>query len=143
MLKQVNKFLVAAVLSCILSIPGAAFAVTDTTPIKDISQNSNIELIEQDVHVEDSDIEPIDTGKLKQSVVPDPSKEGKKVVGLFLKTMAAVAFCVVLLYAILLFVKKYYFVNFSGNESEELESLDLSTPNNRNDALKSFLNRTK
>jgi len=142
-LKQVYNFFIAAVLICFLSINPIAFAVEDTDSVtKEISQNNDIELIHNDIHVEDSNISPMSTGTIKESVVPDPSKEGKKVFGLFLKTMVAVGFSVILLYFILLFVKRYY-SNVFNNESEELEDLDLSTPNNKNDALKSFLNRTR
>jgi len=106
-------------------------------------QKEGIELIQNDVQVEDSEIEPINTESVKKSVVPDTSKEGKKIIGLFLKSMVALAFCILTIYLILLFIKRYYYSSSVLSESEEFESLDLSTPNNKNDALKSFLNRTK
>ena len=119
-------------------------AQTDSIPVRqDVSQNDEIELIEDNVHVEDANIEPINTSKVKQSVVPDSSKESKKVIGLFFKTMMAVLISTAILFILLLFIKKFYYNNFQNYESEELDSLDLSTPNNKNDALKSFLNRTK
>ena len=120
-------------------------AEENTIPVEhDISQNGEgIEFVHQQVHVEDSNVKPISTGNIKESVIPDPSKEGKKVVGLFLKTMAGVLFCTILIYLILLLVKKYHKGTFTDAEYDELDTLDLSTPNNRNDALKSFLNRTK
>ena len=143
--KQVHSFLAIIILSCFLLTPSVVFGVGEEDLItKDFSKNSDIELVQHDVHVDEVETEPIDTSAVKKNVVPDVSKEGKKVIGLFLKTMVGVGFCAVLLYIILFFAKKYYFKNYSpDDDSEELEHLDLSTPNNRNDALKSFLNRTK
>ncbi len=145
MLKQMHKFFLFVVITCFLLSSSAVFALDDTIPVaQDITQNGEgVELIHNDVHVEDSDIEPISTGNIKDSVVPDPSKEGKKVVGLFFKTMAGVLFCTILIYLMLLIYKKFQAGSFSNAEYDELDTLDLSTPNNRNDALKSFLNRTK
>ncbi len=155
MLKQVHKFLTALIIGCFLLTPSIVCAVDEVSdaaqdktaeeiPVsRGISQKGDVELIQNDVKVEDSDIEPINTGKIKESVVPDPNKEGKKVIGLFLKTMIAVLFCAVILYFILLFVKKYYAGSFFSSDSEDLDDFDLSTPNSKNDALKSFLNKTK
>ncbi len=158
MLKQVHKILTTLVIGCFLLTPSITYAVDDIQDAalktqneasdeisvsRGISQQGDVELIQNDINVEDLDVEPISTGKLKESVVPDPNKEGKKVIGLFLKTMVAVLVCAVLLYFILLFVKRFYSSSFVDSESEELDSFDLSTPNNKNDALKSFLNKTK
>ena len=144
MLIKPRKLFIAFVLFCFFIFPSVAIAQTGDIPVaQEVSQNNQTEIIEDSMHVEDSDIEPINTNKLKQTVVPDPSKEGKKVVGLFLKTMMAVLLCTIILYFILLFVKKFYYNGFYNQDSEELDNLDLSTPNSRNDALKSFLNRTK
>ena len=155
MLKQVHKFLTALVIGCFLLTPSIVCAVDDISdtaqdktaeeiPVsRGISQQGDVELIQNDIKVEDLNVEPINTGKIKESVVPDPNKEGKKVIGLFLKTMIAVVFCAILLYIILFFVKKYYASSFTSSDSEELDDFDLSTPNNKNDALKSFLNKTK
>jgi len=142
--KLPNSFIIAIIFGCFLISPSFVMAQNDTIPVAaDISQTNETELIHQDINVRDSDIEPINTGSLKKSIVPDSNKEGKKVIGLFLKTMAAVIFSAILLYFILLFTKKHYFKFFSNAEYEELDDFDLSTPNNKNDALKSFLNRTK
>ena len=144
MLKLLHSFLSAIVIGCFLISPSIALAENDNIPVAaDISQPNETELIQQNIHIEDSDIEPISTGKLKDSVVPDANREGKKVIGLFLKTMFAVLFSAILLYLILLFSKKFYPGAFMGSDYEELDNLDLSTPNNKNDALKSFLKRTK
>lgn len=144
MLKLLHSFLTAVIIGCFLAFPSAVLAENDNIPVAaDISQPNETELIHQDIHVEDADIQPINTGKLKDSVIPDAHREGKKVIGLFIKTMVAVLFSAILLYFILFFVKKYRFGLFSNSEYEELDNLDLSTPNNKNDALKSFLKRTK
>ncbi len=143
MLKQVHKYIVFALLFCNLFfisffvIENSAFAVVDS------GSSSQMELIENDVSVKDLDIDPINTEKVKKSVVPDAKKEGKRVIMLFLKTMMAVAFCSAIIYVVLLFVKKFYGSAFVSNDYDEFETLDLSTPANKIDALKSFLNRTK
>lgn len=99
---------------------------------------------QEQVKVKDLDIDPLDTVSLRKSVVPDPKQEGKKVIGLFLKTMLAVAFCAILLYIILYFVKKFYGDYFISKEyNKEVENLDLSTPETKEEAFRNFLNRTK
>ena len=145
MQKLIHSIFAGLILGCFLLTPSIVLAQTDTIPVaRDISsKNGEVELIQNEVSVQDLDIEPINTKKVKDTVIPDPSKEGKKVIGLFLKTMVAVGFCAVILYFILLFVKKFYSSAFVNTESEELENLYLSTPNNKQDALKSFLNRTR
>ena len=104
---------------------------------------SEMELVQNEVKVQDNQTKPINTSKVDKTVVPDPSKEGKKVMWLFLKAMLAVGFCSILLYLILLFTKKFYSSAFTQNDAQELENLDLSTPNSRQESLRSFLNRTK
>ena len=143
MLKQLHKIFLYAILICSLSFPSVVYAVNEPYSADKNGQKEGIELIQNDVQVEDSEIEPINTESVKKSVVPDTSKEGKKIIGLFLKSMVALAFCILTIYLILLFIKRYYYSSSVLSESEEFESLDLSTPNNKNDALKSFLNRTK
>lgn len=106
-------------------------------------KGEQMELIQNEVNVKDLDIDPINTKKVKQSVVPDTKKESKKIMMLFLKTMAAVAFCTVIIYIILLFVKKFYSSAFVNQEVDEYENLDLATPNTKEEALKNFLNRVK
>lgn len=109
------------------------------------SQNNNqMELIQNNVQINDLDIEPINVNEVKKTVVPDTKEEGKKVINLFLRAMAGVVICAVILYFVLLFVKKYYGSAFVNTDyDEDFESLDLATPNNKQDALKSFLNRTR
>ena len=136
MLKRLNKIIVYGCFICCLTlnsiaiVQNPAYALTNSTS-------------QEQVNVKDIDNEPLNTQKVKQSVVPDTKKEGKKLIGLFLKTMAGVAFSAVLLYVILVFVKKYYGSAFVNNDFEAFESLDLATPQDKQEALKSFLNRTK
>ena len=146
MLKQLHKLFLIAIIGCFLYTPQVVFAESGVpSEVQGVSQNNGSLAIQHDILTEDAHTGPLDTGTIKESVVPDPSKEGKKVVGLFLKTMIAVIFCSAILFVVLFFLKKNYAELFikPKEESEELDNLDLSTPNSRNDALKSFLNRTK
>ena len=116
-----------------------------TIPVaRDISEDGGMEFV-QDVQldIDDPEIEPINTKKVKDTVVPNPNQEGKKIIGLFIKTMTITALCVIIIYSILVFIKKFYASAFISQDNEELENLDLSSPQNKQDALRSFLNRTK
>ncbi len=124
-----------------LSTPVLA-EISPEVPLPNQNQNK-MELIQHDVKVNDLDIEPLNANEVKKNVVPDAKQEGKKVIGLFLKTMMAVAFCAIILYVILVFVKKFYGSAFVNQEYDDFEAIDLSAPQTKQDALKSFLNRTK
>ena len=110
-----------------------------------VVQESSQEIITGDnTNVADLDIDPINTDKVKKSVVPDTKREIKKVIGLFMKTMVSVAFCIVLVFVILIFVRKYYGSAFAQSaDDDEYDNLELTTPDDKTSALKSFLNRTK
>ncbi len=140
-----NRFLIVVCFLSFLSNPIFALGRNDTIPVtREISNtNGQMELIQNEVNVKDIDIDPLDTKKLKNAVVPDAKKESKKVAMLFLKTMLAVVISAVLLYLILLFVRKFYKSAFVDNLSDEYENLDLATPQTKQDALRSFLNRIK
>ncbi len=138
MLKQINKIFV--LLYIVFSFAFCPVVVADT-PKEAQTPTDKMELIQNDVRVNDLDIEPINVQDVKKDVIPDPHKESKKVMALFLKTMLGVAICAVILYIVLLFIKKFYSSAFVVEE-DEYENLDLSTPNNKQDALKSFLNRS-
>ncbi len=142
MQKQVLKLFLTICLAGFLSLANPAFA-TKFPQNAQVFDKTSMELIQNDVNVKDLDINPIDTDAVQKSVVPDPKSEGKKVFALFLKTMMLSAICALLLYVILLFVKKFYASAFVTQEPQEFEELDLTTPDNKQDALKSFLNRTK
>ena len=124
-----------------LSTPVLA-EISSEAPLPNQNQNK-MELIQHDVKVNELYIEPLNANEVKKNVVPDAKQEGKKVIGLFLKTMMAVAFCAIILYVILVFVKKFYGSAFVNQEYDDFEAIDLSAPQTKQDALKSFLNRTK
>ena len=136
MLKQLNRLVLTIVAVCFLTFPSVATAQND--------YNQSVGVIHSDIKVNDLDLEPINTQEVKKTVVPDTQKEGKKVFALFLRTMSGVLFSIIVLYLVLVFIKKYHGSAFVNPDDEEyFEAFDLSTPDNRQDALKSFLNRTK
>ena len=138
--KQLHSFILSVIIICFLSVP-IAFGEEQTNSLQDSVPKEDVEYVQNNIR--DTNLEPMNTESIKKSVIPDPAKEGKKVIGLFIKMMMAVAFSALLIYALLLLVKKYYPVSFSAPENDDYENLDLSTPGSKNDALKSFLNRTK
>ena len=142
MQKQALKLFLMICLASFLMMGNSAFAAKFPQNAQ-IFDKTSMELIQNDIQVKDLDINPIDTDAVQKSVVPDPKSEGKKVFALFIKTMMLSAICALLLYIILLFVKKFYASAFVTQEPQEFEELDLTTPDNKQDALKSFLNRTK
>lgn len=143
MLKKLHKFLFITSLLSFLALAPYASAKNDVIAFESITPEQ-MKLIQQDVKVNDLDIEPINTQEVKKNVVPDTKSEGKKVFAYFLRAMLGVVFCSIIVYLVLVFVKKYYGSAFVNPEEEEyFEAFDLSTPKTKQDALKSFLNRTK
>ena len=143
MLKNLHKFFYIIALMCVLGVNQPILADVNTNALKNTTAEQ-MNFVQKDIKVNDLDIEPINTQSVKREVVPDTHKEGKKVVAYFLRVMLAVAFCSIILYVILVFVKKYYGSAFVNSQDEEyFEAFDLSTPNTKQDALKVFLNRTK
>lgn len=140
MLKRLRKNIIFLFCLCILFSP-VCFGLSENELAK--VEKPPIELIQKDVKVNDLDIEPINTKKVKDGVVPNTKQEGKKVLQLFLKTMLAVAISAILLNVILIFVKRFYGSAFVSQDYDDYEELDLTTPNTKQDALKAFLNRTK
>ena len=142
MLKRLHKIAFIICTICFLGLSSWAHTDVNTAALKNITAEQ-MNFVSQDVKVDDLDIEPINTQALKKDIVPDTHKEGKKVLKYFLRAMLGVAFCSIILYLILVFVKKYYGSAFVNHEEEYFEAFDLSTPDNKQDALKTFLNRTK
>ena len=143
MLKKAHKIVYIICAICFLAFSPIALADKNEAALKNTTAEQ-MNFVAQDVKVNDLDIEPINTQALKKEVVPDTKKEGKKVFAYFLRAMLGVAFCSIILYLILVFVKRYYGSAFVNPEEEEyFEAFDLSTPNSKQDALKAFLNRTK
>ena len=146
MQKQAKKHIVFVAISLFLMSP-VSFALNNEANIpvvQDTSVNSRLDVAHKRVQVKHLDVEPMNTEKVKKTVVPDAKQEGKKVIGLFLKVMSGVMICSIFLYFVLLLVKKYYGSAFMAQEyEEEFEIYNLTSPSNKVDALKSFLNRTK
>lgn len=145
MLKQVLKTFFVILSVCFLSF-GTVLAEPEDIPVipEALIEDEKMELVQNDIKIDDLEIEPIDTKKVKDNIIPDTKKEGKKVIGLFLKTMVAVALSAIILYFILIFVRKFYSNSFTSKESmEEIETLDLATPNTKQEAFRIFLNKSK
>ena len=140
MLKRLHKIFLFVCLICCLALNPIVVA---QNPTNNIQTGQEVNFANSDINVKDLDIEPLNTQKVKQSVVPDTNKEGKKVIGLFLKVMAGVAFSAIILYVILVFVKRFYGSAFIEGDADSYESFNLATPNSKQEALNSFLNRTK
>lgn len=95
--------------------------------------------------------EPYDSaGKsdLQLEVVPETKSELTKAALKFLHVMFAVLISSVILYFLLLFVKKFYYTQLeksgkSGKRGTEDQEDDLSSPETESEALKMFLNQTK
>ena len=143
MLKNLRKILYTTAFIYFLALCPTVNAQNDLIALESITPEQ-MKLIQKDIKVNDLDIEPINTQGVKKNVVPDTKKEGKKVFAYFLRAMLAVAFSAIILYHVLIFVRKYYGSAFMNlNEEEDYEALDLTTPDTKQDALKTFLNRSK
>ena len=143
MLKQLHKIIIYNCLICCLFFNSFAIAQDFELVVVNTPANEQMKFIQSDINVKDIDIEPLNTQKVKQNVIPDTKKESKKIIGLFLKTMAAVSFCAVILYITLVFVKKYYTSAFVNNDNEIFEALDLSSPQDKQEALKIIFKQNK
>lgn len=87
--------------------------------------------------------EPYDKSDLKREVVPETRGELFMVALMFLKVMFAVVICSIILYFLLLLVKKGYSEPVVHKTKEENLPEDLRSPQNENDALRTFFNQTK
>lgn len=142
MLKQLHRVFCVIIFAGLLAFAPCSFAIGDDGLKANPVAQTTFE--QKDIKVNDLDIEPMNTKEVKKTVVPDVKKEGRKVMFNFLKAMLLVFFASIIIYLVLLFVKKYYGSAFVTHEDDEyFETLDLETPDNRPKALKSFLNRTK
>ena len=145
MSKKMHKILLTITVSTMLMLNSFCIAeinAPDDNTIYNPNANS-MELIQNDVKVKDIDIDPLDTQKVKKEVVPDTKQESKKLIGLFLKAMVGVAFCSVVIYALLLLMNKKYGTTLSAKDIENFDVPELKTPNNKIDAFRSFLDRSK
>lgn len=143
MLRKLRKTFIVIAIICVILFGVKANADNNLIALKSITPEQ-MKLIQKDVKVNDLDIEPMNTQALKNTTVPDTKKETQKVLSYFLRVMLGVMLACVVIALVGVFVKKYHSSAFSSKDEDEyFEALDLTPPNNRPDALKSFLNRTK
>ncbi len=140
-LKPLHKFILVLFLFYFLGCTSCVLAVEETSVVN--KTQNQMELVQKDVKVNDLDIEPINTSAIKNDVVPDTKKEAKKVLMLFIKAMFIVTLCAGLTYLGFLYAKKYHSEMLNTNEPKDFDMLDLATPQDKQDALKSFLKRSK
>ena len=74
---------------------------------------------------------------LKETVTPKPKQELFKVLNMFMKAMLLVIVSLIIIYVGLLFYKQ------KGPNKTDSEAQTLKAPNNEDDALKNFLNKTQ
>lgn len=145
MLKRLCKVILLIIVLINFSIAiEPAYAKPSGIPV--LTEETTQDLtFDDNVKVKDLDIDPLNTDSIKKSVVPDTKKEGKKLIGLFVKVMLLVALSSLIVFIVLFFVKRFYGSTFvpSDEEYENAEMLELITPSTKSDALRSFLNRTK
>ena len=100
---------------------------------------------QKQIVIDDIKSSPNDNVALTKKVVPDTKSELTKMVKMFLKVMLAVAISTVIIFVVLLFVRRFYSpivtLEDLNQDSETKNTLD--TPQNKNDALKTFLDKTK
>ena len=100
---------------------------------------------QRQIVIDDIKSSPNDNVALTNKVVPDTKSELAKMVKMFLKVMIAVAVSSVVIFVVLLFVRRFYSpvaaFDESGENNEKRNTLD--TPQNKNEALRTFLDKTK
>lgn len=108
--------------------------------------NEEVGLGEQrQIVIDDVQSSPNDNKALTKKVVPDTRSELTKMVKMFLKVMLAVAISSVVIFVVLLFVRRFYapMVTLEDLNADEDKKITLDTPQNKNEALKTFLDKTK
>ena len=95
--------------------------------------------------IDDIKTTPNDNKILTKKVVPDTKSELTKMIKMFLKVMMAVALSSVVIFVLLLFVRRFYAkgVTLEDLSSNDERRISLETPQNQSEALKTFLNKTK
>ena len=95
--------------------------------------------------IEDIEASANDNDVLTKNVVPDTFVELKKMVKMFLKVMLGVLVSTIIIFFLLLFVKRFYApqVTLNSLNQDDTNNDGLDTPTNKNDALKTFLDKTK
>ena len=125
--------------------------VVDTGSV-DVQEN-NVEDIndemglgeQRQIVIDDVQSSPNDNTALTKKVVPDTRLELTKMVKMFLKVMLAVAISSVVIFVVLLFVRRFYapMVTLEDLNADDDKKITLDTPQNKNEALKTFLDKTK
>ena len=100
---------------------------------------------QKQIVIDDVQSSPNDNTALTKKVVPDTKSELTKMVKMFLKVMLAVAISSVVIFVVLLFVRRFYspVVTMGDLNKEDDKKISLDTPQNKNEALKTFLDKTK
>ncbi len=100
---------------------------------------------QRQIVIDDVQSSPNDNVALTKKVVPDTRSELTKMVKMFLKVMLAVAISSVVIFVVLLFVRRFYapMVTLEDLNADEDKKITLDTPQNKNEALKTFLDKTK
>ena len=100
---------------------------------------------QRQIVIDDVQSSPNDNAALTKKVVPDTRSELTKMVKMFLKVMLAVAISSVVIFVVLLFVRRFYapMVTLEDLNADEDRKITLDTPQNKNEALKTFLDKTK
>lgn len=95
--------------------------------------------------IDDIKTTPNDNKILTKKVVPDTKSELTKMIKMFLKVMMAVALSSVVIFVLLLFVRRFYAkgVTLEDLSPNDERRISLETPQNQSEALKTFLNKTK
>lgn len=90
-----------------------------------------------------SEVKPYDDKNIPKGNLPEPKSELQKLVFMFLKVLGAVVVCSLVLYVLLLFVRRFYSQGPAGFLSDEGLKDNLKSSQNESEALRSFLNKTK
>ena len=78
---------------------------------------------------------------LKDDVSPQPKQELFRVLISFMKVMLGVVICSIIIFFLALFAKKFYSIPNASSAQNTPDNLH--TPNNSDEALKNFLNKTQ
>lgn len=93
--------------------------------------------------VKDVDFSVNSNDELKKDVIPNTGSELEKLVFMFAKVMFSVLLCSVILYFLLLLVKKFFHTENIIKSDESYDIRNLTSPENSDEAMKSFLDNTK
>lgn len=100
---------------------------------------------QRQIVIDDVESSPNDNIALTKKVVPDTHSELVKMAKMFLKVMVAVAISSVIIFVLLLFVRRFYtpVITIDDLNRDDSRKISLDTPQNKNEALKTFLDKTR